>query len=802
MDKKRVFNGWMFLLALVAVVWIKGTNAKAQDFPEVIPDGEYVTSTINEGMVDYTYAVKLNINKAGYYYFKEKTQNDLWWYVKSENDRHTFSYGKSVWYLKEGTYYIGPEMGGYPSIKVYSADCEFDLSDCQTTFDTSELVYRSEDIVKQWEDNASVVVSLSDGSKFTTSLEGVFLRPVISKGEKVIYGIGRETGTISKNPDFVNKKYILGGDYQIKLMNYTETFCEDSIDIKVVTCSVNSIHKINFDKDIKVSKHSKMALEVTEPSYILIKNITPVFVDSDGAVIEPNYIDYEELVDEEEDIYDTYTYIYISKPQTIYCEYFEEYTGDAAFYQMQESIIKTKEIPDKKYYDEFLYDSLRKVVSCYDIKFESESGKIIQYNAAEDFPENEFTIDGNTWSEYQNDDYVVQIPSGNHSFCYSLTNGTDILNFDFQLYGSITEDATVEVVNDKGSISTVPGSVKYIKINRDKDGDYVLINPNNINEELPDLEVAAEDIYSMGVNRIRNLDENNDYSFYLEIDNTSGKYSNLVFAQLIDRKLTGFPKEIQDVTGSEKASWLKDELDRQVELTLNTTMGDYKVDFNKWGYSTDLSDPISGYGIAENSDLIHGKKFNYVIYDSESNKIKTIVITINNINYKVDSKINNTNNTNTQVSKNKATEVGTFVKTSDATYKITDDSSGKATVAYNSPNNNKKTTYIIPDTVKFSDGTVAKVTKVTENAFKKCKKVKKVTIGKNVEKIGRNAFNGCKNLKTIKIKSAKLTKKSFGKNAFKGINKKATITVPKKVFKNYKKWLKNTGVPKSVKIKK
>ena len=85
-------------------------------------------------------------------------------------------------------------------------------------------------------------------------------------------------------------------------------------------------------------------------------------------------------------------------------------------------------------------------------------------------------------------------------------------------------------------------------------------------------------------------------------------------------------------------------------------------------------------------------------------------------------------------------------------------------------------------------------------AFKDCKKLTKITLGKNVTSIGKNAFSGDKKLKTIVINSAKL--KSVGKNAFKNINKKAIIKVPKKQLKAYKKLFKKAGLPKSVKIKK
>ena len=75
-------------------------------------------------------------------------------------------------------------------------------------------------------------------------------------------------------------------------------------------------------------------------------------------------------------------------------------------------------------------------------------------------------------------------------------------------------------------------------------------------------------------------------------------------------------------------------------------------------------------------------------------------------------------------------------------------------------------------------------------------------IGKNVTTIGKKAFYKCKNLKTITIKTSKLTKKKVGRSAFKNINAKATIKVPKKKLKTYKTILKAAGVGSKVKIKK
>ena len=156
--------------------------------------------------------------------------------------------------------------------------------------------------------------------------------------------------------------------------------------------------------------------------------------------------------------------------------------------------------------------------------------------------------------------------------------------------------------------------------------------------------------------------------------------------------------------------------------------------------------------------------------------------------------------------------------------KVTSSSAKAPTVSYTKSTNSSAKTITIPDTVKV-DGITYKVTSVASSALANNKKVTKITVGKNVTSIGKNAFKKCaklktvtmkstslksigsnafygdKNLKTITIKSSKLTSKSVGKNAFKGTNKKLTIKVPKKKVSSYKKFLKKKGNSK-VKVKK
>ena len=152
----------------------------------------------------------------------------------------------------------------------------------------------------------------------------------------------------------------------------------------------------------------------------------------------------------------------------------------------------------------------------------------------------------------------------------------------------------------------------------------------------------------------------------------------------------------------------------------------------------------------------------------------------------------------------KPAKKGTTLTVSSKKIKVKVTSSSKknptVTVTKITDKNAKKLT--IPATVKVK-GVTYKVTAVSDKAFKGNKKLTTVTIGSNVTKIGKEAFAGCKNLKKITVTAGKL--KTISKNAFKGINKKATITVKgtKKAKTALKKQLKkkSIGYGKTWKIK-
>lgn len=158
---------------------------------------------------------------------------------------------------------------------------------------------------------------------------------------------------------------------------------------------------------------------------------------------------------------------------------------------------------------------------------------------------------------------------------------------------------------------------------------------------------------------------------------------------------------------------------------------------------------------------------------------------------------NNNNTSSTSVKK------GSKVTVNNANYTVTSVKTAK-TVQFTGLKKNIQSIIIptaikIPASVKIK-GKNYKVTSIAQNAFKNNKKLKEITIGKNIISIGKNAFKGCKNLKNIKINTQKLKLKNVGSKAFKGINSKAVIKAPKSKVKAYKKIAKAKGAGKNVKV--
>ena len=117
--------------------------------------------------------------------------------------------------------------------------------------------------------------------------------------------------------------------------------------------------------------------------------------------------------------------------------------------------------------------------------------------------------------------------------------------------------------------------------------------------------------------------------------------------------------------------------------------------------------------------------------------------------------------------------------------------SGEASVSVTKVSDKKIKSAVIGSTVSIN-GVTYKITEIGNGAFKGCKNLKKVTIGKNVTKIGNKAFSNCSKLKKIIVKGSKI--KKVGKKAFSKVSKKAVAKVPKKAAKKYKKLFKGVKV--------
>lgn len=107
---------------------------------------------------------------------------------------------------------------------------------------------------------------------------------------------------------------------------------------------------------------------------------------------------------------------------------------------------------------------------------------------------------------------------------------------------------------------------------------------------------------------------------------------------------------------------------------------------------------------------------------------------------------------------------------------------------------------VIPTTVIIG-GKKMTIDTIGENAFKNCKKLKKLQVGKNICYIEKNACLGCKKLNKVIFDGDKV--KKIEKNAWKNISANATFYVSKELMKSYKKLCSSkTGFGKKMKWKK
>lgn len=122
---------------------------------------------------------------------------------------------------------------------------------------------------------------------------------------------------------------------------------------------------------------------------------------------------------------------------------------------------------------------------------------------------------------------------------------------------------------------------------------------------------------------------------------------------------------------------------------------------------------------------------------------------------------------------------GTVIKDkkTKASYKVLSVKTGALTVEYLKPTNKNIKSVSMKTYITYG-GKKYKIVKIAVKAFMNCKKLIKVTVGKNVRTIGKKAFANCKALKTVQIPKG-LKKSKIPKNEFTGCRKKPKI----KVFK-------------------
>ena len=125
-------------------------------------------------------------------------------------------------------------------------------------------------------------------------------------------------------------------------------------------------------------------------------------------------------------------------------------------------------------------------------------------------------------------------------------------------------------------------------------------------------------------------------------------------------------------------------------------------------------------------------------------------------------------------------------------YVIAQDSDGVPYAVYKSNTDKKTSSITIPATITVDDVSLD-VSEIAENALSGHKRLKEVTIGKNIESIKGNAFKGCKKLKKIYIQSELLDSSKVESNALKGIKNGCKIYVPEEQKKAFASWLKKKG---------
>ena len=152
-----------------------------------------------------------------------------------------------------------------------------------------------------------------------------------------------------------------------------------------------------------------------------------------------------------------------------------------------------------------------------------------------------------------------------------------------------------------------------------------------------------------------------------------------------------------------------------------------------------------------------------------------------------------------KTNRKKPAKVGKII-TSSAGYrfKVTSSKVKNPEVALYRPGSGRKEVKI--GTKVTINGISYSVTSVCERAFRSNRRVTKVSLGSRVDKIGKEAFANCRNIKVLYIYSPRLKASDIGENAFKGINKRVKISVPKAKMKEYKELFCEKGLSKQTSV--
>ena len=133
----------------------------------------------------------------------------------------------------------------------------------------------------------------------------------------------------------------------------------------------------------------------------------------------------------------------------------------------------------------------------------------------------------------------------------------------------------------------------------------------------------------------------------------------------------------------------------------------------------------------------------------------------------------------------KGAEIGSIKKIGGLTYKV----KGTSSVSLIKANN--ASTIKVPASVNIN-GKRYKITSIGSKALYKKSMLRKLIVGSNVRIIGGRACYGCRKLKDISLKGISVSK--IGSKAFARISTKASVKVPKKKVKKYRKILKKAGL--------